>query len=71
MPTPTDIYGRLSELKLVMHSMTLTRIRERYDSIDRDITRAMLLRLQVQLPTYRELYDSYPTTYGREGMQVL
>ena len=30
-----------------------------------------LLRLQVQLPTYRELYDSYPTTYGREGMQVL
>jgi hypothetical protein len=37
-----DICGRLDDLKIVINSMTLRRIRECYDSIDRDITRAML-----------------------------
>jgi hypothetical protein len=37
-----DICGRLDDLRLIIHSMTLHRIRECYNSIDRDITRAML-----------------------------
>jgi hypothetical protein len=37
-----DICGRLDDLKLVIHSMTLHRVRECYNSIDRDMTRAML-----------------------------
>ena len=37
-----DICGRLDDLKLVLNSMTLNRVRECYNSIDRDITRAML-----------------------------
>ena len=37
-----DICGRLDDLKLVINSMTLHRVRECYNSIDRDITRAML-----------------------------
>jgi hypothetical protein len=37
-----DICGRLDDLKVVINSMTLERVRECYNSIDRDITRAML-----------------------------
>ena len=37
-----NIRGRLDDLKLVLNSMTLHRVRECYDAIDRDITRAML-----------------------------
>jgi hypothetical protein len=37
-----DICGRLADLKLVLHSMTLTRVRECYEAIDRDVTRGML-----------------------------
>jgi hypothetical protein len=37
-----DICGRLDDLKMVLNSMPLERVRECYNSIDRDVTRAML-----------------------------